>query len=226
MLGSVCWRVNHKPDMGRSRDNYEDKRELLIEKVVGWRFKYEDESEAEYLLHRHGSADGVPDDVTHWGDLYEGPPTSAVHKKADLYVHESDTGTKHLVSGRGFNYAEDGLRGTPANQPVSCVCGRVDVPVETLAEGLPHYAEYLHEAWETWPRDTSERMDRDDDLPVLDDLDPSAVLGDDLCGGCFRSYGKAEDDEVFAPVGDGRYRDLVDWQENRSQDDLAEASAD
>lgn len=160
------WRVSRKDD-NRRWDNVHPQR-AVIRRVECQRFQYREESHEEYLEMLHGRPEGLPDDVGRWEDYapYEQPPEAqGRYDVRDVYIHETSTGTRHIVPGRD-------LRTTHHTADVKTECGRT-VPTDVLVDvaDLTHLAAHI-------------------ETPTVDEEDqhPEAVFGDDLCGACWKSY--------------------------------------
>lgn len=192
------WRVRRKSD-GRQWDG-ESPQRAIVQRADHQRFRYIDESHAEYRLMLHGRPENVPETVRRFGELdnYPEPPESVQKTSADVYVYESDTGTKHLIPRiRGRLVALDG----------ECECGlKVQREDVADADGIKHYGEYL------------QREGVGDG-----DLGPHAMFGDDLCTRCWKSYSKARKDhtgkimEYTQPVTNSCYEPLLDWEADHNE---------
>ena len=193
------WRVGRKEDSRRYSN--ESVQRLIVQRIIAQEFRYRDESHAEWLFALNGSPDGVPDDARRYKDLdaISDLPENVHWFDLDLFVHESSTGTKHLIRGGGV---VDGLRRSWIVDDVSCLCG-VSVDSETIIDGdVAHLA--AHTRFEV------DRVGGPDIDPYWTNPTPERIFGDDLCRSCWRSYcGVNEDGSVKDP--NVAYRPLLKW---------------
>ena len=162
------WEVERKEVKDSQGYEYDHPQRVLVRRVSHQNFKYSTESDEEFKLALHGRPDGVPDDASVWGDLDEFPePPETSPWSIDIYVHETGTGTKHLI-GRRF----DSFREKSVAEEISCECG-LKVQPEDVIDTVEHYGEFLQELSENG---------------YWDDLDPETAIGEDLCDRCWVSY--------------------------------------
>lgn len=166
------WVVERKPDKRRNDGRHPQR--ALIRRASHRRFSYEDESQADYLLHLHGRPDGVPEDVTRWEDHDCYPDTLPIAKYSplNLYLYESGTGTVHLVDGEFLH--------DTVSVPQETHCSLTLEPEEMAQpETLTHYGGHLHGRyggeWKPLPSHEGNG-------------DPASVLGDTLCDQCRKAY--------------------------------------
>lgn len=202
-LFGPLWRVRRKEDT-RRRDG-ESIQRLVVQRIVAQRFRYEEESHAEYLFNLHGSPEGVPEGVERYGDLESIPtPPEPITNSSelDMFVYESSAGTKHLIRGSGWY----GLRQTWVVKDVECLCGH-EVDNEAVIDGeVRHLAGHI----------ADHAYDAGLDLSV-DDPSPDKVFGDDLCGSCWRSYcGVDSNGDVDHPTI--AFLPLLRWAEEGEHD--------
>lgn len=206
------WRVDRKPD-NRRRDS-ENVQRALVRRVSHLDFHYDDEEEVDAELMREGTPDGVPEDASDWGDLahwVEEP--HAVDRQTNLYVYETGTGTQHLVQPRaravGFYYDY-------VTESASTFCGQpLDPQTLADADAFEHYPPLAHAHYDA---ETSKQTVYGPDVR----LDPEGVLGEDLCGSCWRSFADIEEDgdeEKLVPPSEYDWVQMRIWGQDRPVED-------
>lgn len=202
------WRVDRKPD-DRRRDGKNVQR-ALVRRVSHLDFAYSDDDAAEVEFMRNEKPDGVADWVEEWGDCdhWRDEP-NYVDTDTNLYLYETSTGTQHLLTPTSYRY--NGFYHSYVTEGGHTVCGRGLDP-QTLADptNFEHFPVRAHEH--------QERLVTEHDRARYDiRVDPMGVLGDQLCGSCWRSYAKSVEqddgaDELVPPNHD--WTNMASWGES------------
>jgi hypothetical protein len=174
------WRVSRKEDQRRWNDEHPQR--AIIRRADHQRFKYREESDDHYLLNLHGRPDNTPEGVDHVGQLdhYREYPVLFADDgdPRDVYVYETGTETVHLLPL---------VRDRVVAVDQQCECGLTVEPEEIVdGERIQHYADYLDDAL-TAPFDPEDEVVTYDGHP-----DPGQIIGDDLCGRCWKSYARTK----------------------------------
>jgi hypothetical protein len=201
-LFGPLWQVERKRDERRGRaygddiPRYRNKQRLIVFRMVGRRFKYEDEEEGEYRLMVEDRPEGIDESAQYWRET-DVIPAHPIMNKADIGYYESSTGTQHLVDVRS-------LRNSYVVEGTTTECGTPVTPEEIADGAITHHLDVLKEFIEEEVALGSETPA--EAIPHTEAHTPEAMHGDDLCSSCRRSWGDVRTDDngltesVDAPI--------------------------